>query len=197
MQLRYLWPTCLAATLSYAQSTQSDTRSLVTLTGSSDSSTSFTGTYATNTEQSTVSQTSGVVALSSGAQSGSASTTANPSGYTSLATLLQGGGLGLQTLSIINGTTTISPNATAAGTASSTSTAARATNTQPCNNYVEFCNRKYSNITEVCAHNSAFAIKGNAASNQLYGITAQLDDGIRMSEFRSMSSGLSILIRAV
>jgi hypothetical protein len=65
-------------------------------------------------------------------------------------------------------------------TASSTSSASESVNTVPCNNYAEFCNRKYSNITEVCAHNSAFAIQGNAASNQYYGITDQLNDGIRM-----------------
>lgn len=54
------------------------------------------------------------------------------------------------------------------------------TNTQPCNNYVEFCERKYSNITFVGAHNSPFAISNNAASNQDFGVLAQLDDGIRM-----------------
>lgn len=67
-------------------------------------------------------------------------------------------------------------------TASATSSAPVASNTVPCNNYPEFCNRKYSNITEVCAHNSAFSIKNNAASNQALGIVDQLDDGIRMSE---------------
>jgi len=53
-------------------------------------------------------------------------------------------------------------------------------NTQPCNSYPEFCNRKYSNITEVCAHNSAFAIPNNAGSNQALGIVDQLNDGVRM-----------------
>lgn len=53
-------------------------------------------------------------------------------------------------------------------------------NTVPCNNYPEFCNRKYSNITEVCAHNSAFAIPNNAGSNQEFGIIDQLNDGVRM-----------------
>jgi len=60
------------------------------------------------------------------------------------------------------------------------SSAATASNTVACNNYPEFCNRQYSNITEVCAHNSAFSIKNNAASNQLLSITQQLNDGIRM-----------------
>jgi hypothetical protein len=62
-----------------------------------------------------------------------------------------------------------------------TSSAPLATNTVPCNNYPEFCSRKYSNITEVCAHNSAFNIKDNAASNQVLSIVDQLDDGVRMS----------------
>ncbi|KAK4549752.1 hypothetical protein LTR36_005053 [Oleoguttula mirabilis] len=66
------------------------------------------------------------------------------------------------------------------GTASSTTSSALAVNTAPCNNYPEFCNRKYSNITEVCAHNSAFSITNNAASNQQLTITQQLNDGVRM-----------------
>ena len=53
-------------------------------------------------------------------------------------------------------------------------------NTQPCNNYVEFCNRKYSNITEVCAHNSPFTRARNIARNQEYGVTQQLNDGVRV-----------------
>jgi hypothetical protein len=67
-------------------------------------------------------------------------------------------------------------------TGTTTSTASVASNTVPCNNYPEFCNRKYSNITEVCAHNSAFSIKNNAASNQELGIVDQLNDGVRMSK---------------
>lgn len=54
------------------------------------------------------------------------------------------------------------------------------TNTQACNNYVEFCNRQYMNFTEVCAHNSAFVKRNNAAANQNIQILGQLNDGIRM-----------------
>jgi len=72
---------------------------------------------------------------------------------------------------------------------STTSSAPLATNTVPCNNYPEFCSRKYSNITEVCAHNSAFSIKDNAASNQVLGIVDQLDDGVRMSMLAQLASG--------
>ncbi|ORY10891.1 PLC-like phosphodiesterase [Clohesyomyces aquaticus] len=68
----------------------------------------------------------------------------------------------------------------ASGNMTASTTAAQPTNTQPCNNYPEFCTRKYSNITEVCAHNSPFVRKNNAGSNQAYGVTQQLNDGIRM-----------------
>ncbi|CRK46923.1 hypothetical protein BN1723_001198 [Verticillium longisporum] len=60
-----------------------------------------------------------------------------------------------------------------------TSTSARPVNTQPCNNYVELCERKYSNITEVGCHNSPFVRQNNAASNQHYEVTTQLHDGVR------------------
>lgn len=59
------------------------------------------------------------------------------------------------------------------------STAIRSEATTACNNYPEFCSRKFSNITEVSAHNSPFAEIGNLASNQEYAVTAQLNDGIR------------------
>lgn len=75
------------------------------------------------------------------------------------------------------------PN-TANGTASATSSSARPTNTQPCNGYPEFCNLKYSNITHIGAHNSPFAIRGNVASNQEYGVTTQLNDGVRLLQFQ-------------
>ncbi|KAK8124540.1 uncharacterized protein PG998_000299 [Apiospora kogelbergensis] len=53
------------------------------------------------------------------------------------------------------------------------------TNTKPCNNWPEFCSRRYSNITEVSCHNSPFITKKNLAANQQYDVTAQLDDGVR------------------
>jgi len=81
------------------------------------------------------------------------------------------------------GSTTLSNNMTA----SSTTTSAQPTNTQPCNNYPEFCTRKYSNITEVCAHNSPFSVKNNAASNQALDVTTQLNDGIRMRKYMYQS----------
>jgi hypothetical protein len=51
-----------------------------------------------------------------------------------------------------------------------------------CNGYAEFCDRKYSNITYVVAHNSPFHRAHNAASNQDFDVSTQLDNGIRGSE---------------
>lgn len=73
---------------------------------------------------------------------------------------------------------TTAVNGTSNGTA--TASTAEATNTTPCNNYAEFCARKYSKITEVSAHNSPFVKSGNVASNQALGVTTQLNDGIRL-----------------
>lgn len=70
-------------------------------------------------------------------------------------------------------------------TASQTSSSALPTNTQACNNYPEFCSRKYSNITYVAAHNSPFAVPNNAASNQELGVIDQLNDGIRMLQVQT------------
>lgn len=67
------------------------------------------------------------------------------------------------------------------GTVSGTITGpAEPTNTQPCNNHVEYCTRKYSNITNIAAHNSPFVRPGNSGSNQELGVTTQLNDGIRL-----------------
>lgn len=73
--------------------------------------------------------------------------------------------------------------------ATTTSSSAAPTNTQPCNGYTELCARKYSNVTEVCAHNSPFAVKNNAASNQDYDVTTQLNDGIRMLQAQAHYNG--------
>ncbi|KAL8731290.1 MAG: hypothetical protein Q9166_003514 [cf. Caloplaca sp. 2 TL-2023] len=96
--------------------------------------------------------------------------TSSSSSSTSV-TLLQGS---YRTTSAVNGT------AMANTTSTRTSSSEQPTNTQPCNNYPEFCSRKYSNITEVAAHNSPFVAPNNAAANQALGVTDQLNDGIRM-----------------
>jgi hypothetical protein len=99
-------------------------------------------------------------ALTSGASNGTASITSTSSG---------------EPLTEIVGGTRTTTNATA-----STSSAPRPSNTQACNGYPEFCYRKYSNITEVCAHNSPFVRKNNIGSNQALDVKQQLNDGIRM-----------------
>lgn len=88
-------------------------------------------------------------------------------------------------ISLLQGTigasaTRSSSNGTSNSTASRTSTSAAPTNTQPCNNYPEFCSRSYSNITFVAAHNSPFVNPNNAAANQQLPVLNQLNDGIRM-----------------
>jgi hypothetical protein len=66
------------------------------------------------------------------------------------------------------------------GTAATTASAPpRPSNTQPCNGYPEFCQRKYSNLSMVVAHNSPFVKEHNAASNQVLPVLTQLNDGIR------------------
>lgn len=76
-----------------------------------------------------------------------------------------------------NGTSTM-PTSTASSNGTSTTSSAP-TNTQPCNQYVELCKRKYSNITMVGCHNSPFVRPGNTGSNQALPVTDQLNDGVR------------------
>lgn len=68
---------------------------------------------------------------------------------------------------------------------SSTTSSAMPENTQPCNGYAQFCNRKFSNITYVAAHNSPFVQRNNLASNQMLPVETQLNDGIRMLQFQT------------
>ncbi|KAG5994025.1 hypothetical protein E4U54_003207 [Claviceps lovelessii] len=63
--------------------------------------------------------------------------------------------------------------------ATSATTSSAPQNTQPCNKHVEFCTRKYSNITNVGCHNSPFVRPGNSGSNQEVDVTTQLNDGVR------------------
>ena len=81
----------------------------------------------------------------------------------------------------VSTTTSTIASTTVSGSRNGTQSAtpAQPTNTQSCNNYVEFCNRKYSNITMVGCHNSPFVRPGSSASNQQLDVTAQLNDGIR------------------
>lgn len=83
------------------------------------------------------------------------------------------------------GITGVAPTASGNAT-SATSTTARprpTQNTTPCNGHPEFCNRRFSNVTMVVAHNSPFVRPRNAASNQVLKVDTQLIDGIRGCTF--------------
>ncbi|KAH7083275.1 PLC-like phosphodiesterase [Paraphoma chrysanthemicola] len=69
------------------------------------------------------------------------------------------------------------------------------TNTRPCNGYAEFCNRRFSNISMVVAHNSPFVRPHNAASNQVYPVLDQLSNGIRGLQFETHKPNASSAIR--
>lgn len=68
---------------------------------------------------------------------------------------------------------------------SGSSSAPRPTSTLACNGHSEFCPRRYSNVTYVMAHNSPFVVENNAASNQAFHVTTQLNDGIRGLQFET------------
>ncbi|KAK1836258.1 PI-PLC X domain-containing protein 1 [Podospora conica] len=112
-----------------------------------------TGTYQTPTTTRTLATTD--AALSSGLSSIAANTTSG-------------------SVVILTGTTSASKSTTKA-----TPGEPAPTNTRPCNGYPEFCNRKYSNITVVGAHNSPFVRAGSAAANQQLDVIHQLNDGVR------------------
>jgi hypothetical protein len=81
---------------------------------------------------------------------------------------------------IIGITGTPNPSPSSNGTSTTAANPARpSVNTTPCNGYPEFCNRKFSNVSMVVAHNSPFVKPHNAASNQDLPVLTQLQDGIR------------------
>jgi hypothetical protein len=179
-----LWLLCFSSLYTWAQTTNdeitfSQTFSTISAVPTSD----FGGsqyTYISPDGQSTVSSSSNSIEFLSGTQNSSTRTgsTASTSSQTNSQITRTAT---LQSLFAIAGSTSTAGNGTNS-TASRTSSSALPSNTLPCNNYPEFCNRKYSNITEVCAHNSAFVVKNNAASNQNLPIIDQLNDGVRMCE---------------
>ncbi|KAF4313469.1 tat pathway signal sequence [Botryosphaeria dothidea] len=198
MRLSTLWLATLAATVlaqKDGDDSSSSSASAVVLTGTNTKATATvpTGTYISYS--STVRVSSGGDDDGSGGtrtvtQTAGASTTPSTSEEKTVTVKTQ------RTITLLTGAegtrtytggplTPVPVNSTAAGTSSS----AAPTNTQPCNGYTEFCSRKYSNVTEVCAHNSPFTIKNNAASNQNYDVTTQLNDGIRMLQAQAHYNG--------
>lgn len=129
--------------------------------------------YLSYTTTSTVNGTTAVFQTTMAVANAPSSSISTHSSSTSV-TLLQG--------SMRSSSTSSNATMTGNSTASRTSASALPTNTQACNNYPEFCSRKYSNITFVGAHNSPFVLLNNAASNQQLGVIDQLNDGIRMFE---------------
>ena len=117
------------------------------ITGSSEASVP-TGSYELLSSTVTISKTSGIlgsitnVATLMTMVNMSSSPTKNV--VSSLSQLLLQGSV----------TTVVTGTGSRNTTATSTSTFPQPTNTTPCNNYPEFCLRKYSNITEVSAHDS-------------------------------------------
>ncbi|KAJ9602363.1 hypothetical protein H2200_013218 [Cladophialophora chaetospira] len=155
-------PTATGADYATSGTTYADESSVLTITGSTD--------YATISDLSSIFATSNGTATSISSHRGN-ETTSSPT----------------QTLLVGSARTTTSLNGTAAtnGTASSTSTSAQPTNTVPCNGHPALCNRKFSNITHVGAHNSPFVRPGNIAANQELDVETQLNDGIRMLQFQA------------
>lgn len=147
-----------------------------TLTTTISEATLPTGDYLSYS--STITLSDGHGATTSTITSASANATAfsnsTSTSTTDSLTVLVGGG---HTMTLGNST------ANATHTTSSSPSASPVINTRPCNNYPELCNRKYSNITMVAAHNSPFDRVGNAASNQAFDVVTQLNDGIRMRKF--------------
>jgi len=134
---------------------------LTILTGTKGATTgTATGTYQTFTSR---------ITLASTALSGTDTAVSNATTASSSST---------DTVTFLTGSISAPPTSRNATTTAS-STAPRPTNTRPCNNYPEFCDRKYGNITEVGAHNSPFVRPNSAAANQQLGVIDQLNDGIR------------------
>ncbi|KAF2086122.1 PLC-like phosphodiesterase, partial [Saccharata proteae CBS 121410] len=136
---------------------------------STSSTTSGTGTGTETSSGSSTGKGKSAKSTGTGSSTSGEETTTSPA-----VSFLTGGGGKTTSTVTANGTATVN------ATESSTSTSATPTNTQACNGYTEFCARKYSNITEVCAHNSPFSKSNNAAANQVLSVTTQLNDGIRM-----------------
>ncbi|KAF1942348.1 PLC-like phosphodiesterase [Clathrospora elynae] len=158
--LSLVWLAGLAA----AQSSSSHSRSVLTISGSQTLS---GGEIAPNPTVPSDFEGSTFATMTSPSSSASSDSTHSSNSTASITSSME------PVTKIGGGNKTMTPTGT--GTAP-----ALPSNTQPCNNYPEFCNRRYSNITEVCAHNSPFTRPNNIARNQDYGVTQQLNDGIRM-----------------
>ena len=142
------------------------------------------GPYAT---YSTTALRAGILDTRSNLQSASSTSSSRPNSNRNS----PGGSTAATTVTDLVGTRALAPPSTVfraneshslllPSSSAAVSTLTAASNTQPCNGHVEFCQRRYSNITHVAAHNSPFIRAGSAAANQRYGATDQLNHGIRL-----------------
>lgn len=182
-----LWAWCLLLGLgSIAHAAKDENKDTTTSSDEDSSSTDgivvLTGTHTSSTQgPPTSSKNSETVTLATTTLSGTATTTDNATETGSLETDLE---KTTATLTYLTGSITVTTTSTGVisgnfSTTASSTPAPTATNTQPCNNYVELCQRKYSNITNVGTHNSPFVKEGNAAANQRLDVITQLNDGVR------------------
>lgn len=174
----WTWLFLSFGTIAYAANQDKDTSTSSSSSSSDDGIVVLTGTHTSSTEVPPTSSTdSSTVTLATTTLSGTVTTTDNAT-ETDLEKTTA-------TVTYLTGSITVTTTSTGtlsgnfSTTASSTSTAPTATNTQPCNNYVELCQRQYSNITNVGTHNSPFVKEGNAAANQQLDVITQLNDGVR------------------
>lgn len=165
-------------------SSSSSTTSVTILTGSSEAATP-TGSYISYSSTITVQSSVAISTSPLLSTITSASTTITTTiGSTTIFSINSGEILGNVTSSSESSKTSqtlLSGTQSSSSTINFTASATSATGPLPtCNNYPEFCNRTYGNITEVSAHNSPFVRANNAAANQALDVTTQLNDGIRM-----------------
>lgn len=159
----------------FSQSTESsDTESATTTAAEyATTGTTYADDGRTITLPSTIDYAT-ITGVSSNATAASTSTSGNSTNSTTSTPT--------QTLLVGTAQATTTLNATGAGnaTATRTTTSARRQNTVPCNGHTDLCQRKFSNITHVGAHNSPFIRSGNLAANQMLDVETQLNDGVRM-----------------
>ncbi|KAI1200077.1 PLC-like phosphodiesterase [Nemania serpens] len=90
----------------------------------------------------------------------------------------------ITTLAALAGTAYSSPQGSNAFLAVTAAGSSAAASTTACNNAPELCNRSYSNITHMGAHDSSFlrdaSTQNSIAGNQFYNATVALDAGIRL-----------------
>lgn len=169
---------CITTLQSQAQTTESTEYSSVTLAPSVLSSIESNATISV-LGNSIVGTTNGTSSQASSTQSSTA-TEILLTGTRAATTSTTAVSTSVVVISGSSGSNATASTSTTYSTSSTVTAASEPTNTQPCNQHVEFCTRKYSNVTYIGAHNSPFVRQNNVASNQAFDVSIQLADGIRM-----------------